>query len=188
LTKASHLVVARAGEGVVHRDPLARVLVLLEHREVDDPEEVPRAALGAGLGHDAHVAGDLLAQFAQALVATPYVSATKSTVSPGWRPRAPRSVRPSRGSRNLAMPVSKAPWALTLTTAHAARAEALDELGVAVGDLAGELLRAAGHADGLHDALLAVELRAVRALRERVLEEATSVLAAMSEMSVISRP
>ena len=153
------LVGIRARERVVQRDPPLAVVVPLEHREVDDPEEVPLA-----LGHDLEVARDLLAELAERLrrdvvvVGREHDDVARLKAERGRELRAHRleELRDARLERVRA----------ELGVGDAAGLEGLRELAVAVEHLAGELLVRRGDADRLHDALAAGLL-----LRERVLED-----------------
>ena len=140
------LVRVGARERVVQRNPALAVLVPVEHREVDHPEEVP-----AALGDEAEVARQLQAQLAHRLGCdVPAVAGKEHRIAdleakPLDEPILDRL-------EELGDPGLEAVGG-ELHDRDATGLERADPLRVAVGHLARELLGAARHADALDHAL-----------------------------------
>lgn len=144
--EALGLFLGRGGEGVVQGVVALSLLVVLEHREVVDPEEVPLV-----FGDVPVLAGDLEAQLAQRL----------GDDGVGVGPEDNRvAILKAESLDQLVLDVGEELGdaggelaAGVLDGGHAARAELLGEGVELVRHFAAELLSAAGHAYGLDDAL-----------------------------------
>ena len=135
----------RRGEGVVQRDPPVRGLVEFEHREVDDPDELPRV-----LVDEIQILGDPNAELADRLGrGLPGVGGEEDGVSL----LASEAFDQFGGDRfDEAADAGLESVSRALGRGDTAGAEGLDPLRVAVGHLAGQLLGPAGNPERLDDA------------------------------------
>ena len=137
------------GERVVHGVPALRLLVELEHREVDHPQRLPLAFDQAVRLAELAVA-DLHAQRADGVVDDLGLVGAEEDQVAVWRAGALRGSRRARASCRFftigdCRPSRPVADVVDLDPGQALGAVDLDELGVAV-DLAAAHLAAAGHA------------------------------------------